>query len=175
MRLFRSHLLFKIGLYATAIHLSTTPRNSGIPFVKSKCHRLSAQPYRVLFSTWAVPPNRTPNPENAVGSRPPRYSSIRSLLRIGASLVACTDYVQLLALGFSLHKKVRRTPLNSSLITHLSSHTAAPCAALRRGSAATMDRRFTTNSATERNEKRQEIERFGFDGVRQAPPRCDRW
>ena len=41
------------------------PRNSGIPFVKSKCHRLSAQPYRVLFSTWVAPPNRAPNPENA--------------------------------------------------------------------------------------------------------------
>ena len=56
MRLFRSHLLFKIGLYATVIHLSTAPRNSGIPFVKSKCQGLSAQPYQVLFSTWALPP-----------------------------------------------------------------------------------------------------------------------
>jgi hypothetical protein len=65
MRLFQSHLLFKIGLYATAIHLSTAHRNSGIPFVKSKCHRLSAQPYQVLFSTWALPPNRAPNPESA--------------------------------------------------------------------------------------------------------------
>ena len=49
----------------------------------------------------------------------------------------------------------------------------AQSAALRLGSAATMNRRFTTNSATERNEKRQEIERFGFGGVRQNPAGTD--
>ena len=103
----------------------------------------------------------------------PRYSSIRSFLRIGASLVACTDCVQHLPLGFSLHKKVRRTPLNSSLITHLSSHTAAPCAASRRSSAATMSRRFTTNSATERGEARQEARERTDAWTHQAPSR--RW
>ena len=50
---------------------------------------------------------------------------------------------------------------------------AAQSAALRRGSAARSDRRFTTNSATERGEARQETRERTDDWTHQAPPR--RW
>ena len=33
--------------------------------LKIQMPRASVQPYQVLFSTWAVPPNRAPNPESA--------------------------------------------------------------------------------------------------------------
>ena len=65
MRLFQSYLLFKIGLYATVIYLSTAPRNSGIPFENSNAigyppNRIKCLPVRGHYR-----PNREPNPENA--------------------------------------------------------------------------------------------------------------
>ena len=52
---------------------------------------------------------------------------------------------------------------------------ATQSAAPRRSSAATMSRRFTTYSATEQGEARQEAEWFRFDGVRTGSRRCADW
>ena len=65
MRLFRSHLLFKIGLYATAIHLSTTPRNSGIPSENSNAKGYQSNRIKCCSPRGQHRPNRAPNPENA--------------------------------------------------------------------------------------------------------------
>ena len=65
MRLFRSHLLFKIGLYATVIHLSTAPRNSGIPFENSNAKGYQSNRIKCCSARGHYRPNRAPNPENA--------------------------------------------------------------------------------------------------------------